>query len=126
VPDAREEVIAHVRAQERHILGRLDLVAHDRDVDPVVTGVVGVLPVDGHAFPCRLDHQEHNVEPREQTAGERVRPCGHVHDDVLPGPVDEVVEVQLDRSGLAVIAGHPEVILVELPRGHERHAPDAP
>jgi hypothetical protein len=39
-----------------------------------------------------------------------VRPGGHVHDDVLVRPVDEVVEEQFDRADLGVVAGDPQVL----------------
>lgn len=46
-------------------------------------------------------------------------PSGHVDDDVLAGPVDEMVEVQLDGAELGVVAGHPEVALVEHAGHHQ-------
>lgn len=47
---------------------------------------------------------------------------GHVNDDVLAGTVDEVIEVQLNRAELGVVAGPSEVILVKGAGDHERYA----
>ena len=39
--------------------------------------------------------------------------------DILAGSVDHVVEVQLHRPGLGVVAGHAQVIVIERAGGEE-------
>ena len=62
------------------------------------------------------------VEAGEQAGGEGVGAGGHVDDDVLAGPVDQVVEVELDRAELGVVAGHAEIVLVERAGDHQAYA----
>jgi hypothetical protein len=84
----------------------------------VTGGVLRVLSEYPHTAPCRLAHQHRQVEAGEQTRRKRVGARGHVDHDVLAGPVDQVVEVELHRAGLRVVAGYPDVGLVEL-AGHQ-------
>ena len=105
-----EQVVADVLAQELHVGLVVDLVADHAHPHAEVAGVADVLPVDADAAQGRLADQERQVEPGEQAGGERVGAGGHVHHDVLARPVDEVVEQQLDRADLGVVAGHAEVL----------------
>lgn len=47
----------------------------------------------------------------------------HVDDDIVVGAVDEMVEAELDRADLGVVAGHAQIRLGERPGGHQ---PDLP
>ena len=76
--------------------------------------VPGVLAVHPDAAPGGLADEHRQVEPGEQPRREGVGSRGHVDHDVLAGAVDEVVEPQLHRAGLRVVAGDADVGLVEL------------
>ena len=119
VTEPGEQVAAGVLAQERHVQLALHLVAGDREGHVEPGGVVPPLPVHPHPLAGRLGDQDGQVEPGEHARGERLRARGAVHHHVLPGAVDEMVQVQLDRAGLRVIAGHPEVGVAEPAGGHQ-------
>ena len=93
------------------VVGVGDLVAEHAQRDAVTRGVADVLPVDPDAAAGRLADQEGQVEAGEQAGGEGVGARGHVDHDVLARAVEEVVEQQLDRADLGVVAGHAEVVL---------------
>jgi hypothetical protein len=111
--EAGEQVLAGVLAQERLVRRVVHLVAHHADRHLVARRVVGVLPVHAHPAQGRLAHQERAVEPGEQARGERVGTRGHVDHYVLVVAVEQVVEDQLHRADLRVVAGHPQVLLGE-------------
>lgn len=110
--------------EEEQVVLAGHLVADDGDRDAELGGVVAVLAVDGDALEGRFDDQERHVEAGEQAGGEGVGAGGHVDDDVLTGAVDEVVQVQLDRTELGVVAGHVQVAPTEGAGHHERYAVD--
>jgi hypothetical protein len=83
---------------------RLDLVPGDDQGDVVPGGVALPLPVDADALAGGLGDQDGQVEPGEQPGGERVRAGGAIDDDVLARPVDQVVEVEINRAGFGVVA----------------------
>jgi hypothetical protein len=92
-------------------------------------GVLSELLVHPDPAPSRLAHQHDHVEPGEQARGERVRTRRHIDHYVLGRPVDEMVEVQLHRPGLRVVAGHTNVVLGELTSHHQTrpaHRPREP
>ncbi len=123
VPDGHKEIVTHLVAQEPEVVRPLDLVADDFERDAEVTGVVQVLAVHRDALAGGLGHQERHVEAGEHAGGERVGARRHVDHDVLVRAVDEVVEAQLHRSDLGVVAGDAEVRLGERAG---RHQPDLP
>jgi hypothetical protein len=107
------QVGTELSAQERGILLVGDLVSHDRDPYPEVTGIGAVLPVDPGAAQDGLADQQRHVEAGEQPEGEGVSAGGHVHHHVLLDVVDEMVEQQFYRPDLGVVPGHPEIVLGE-------------
>src|SRR5690606_11444640 len=109
VPYRHQQVVPDLRAQEVEIVRALHLVADDLQDDLEVAGVLLVLAIDGDPLPGRLDHEEREVEAGEHAGGEGVGAGGHVDHDVLVGAVDQVVQAQLHRSGLGVVAGDPQV-----------------
>jgi hypothetical protein len=121
VLDVDQQVGAELLAQEGDVAVGPHLVADGREVDVVAAGVALVLAPDRGRLAGRLDHQEGAVEAGEQAGGEAVGPCGHVDDHVLAGTVDQVVEQQLDRAGLGVVAGHAEVVGAEGSGGEQPH-----
>ena len=112
--EAAEQRVADLRAQPPGVLGVGDLVAEHPQRHPVPGRVRRVLPVHADPAPGRLADQHGQVEPGEQAGRERVGARGHVHHHVLAGPVHQVVEVELHGTGLGVVAGHADVVLVEL------------
>lgn len=121
LPDGDQQVLTGLVLEELDVLRALHLVADDLEGDPEVPRVLLVLAVDGDALAGRFGHQEGHVEAGEHAGGEGVRAGRHVDDDVLVRAVREVVEAELDRADLGVVAGHPEVGLGERPRGHQPH-----
>lgn len=109
VPDRHEQVVTDLGAEEVDVVLSLHLVADDLQLDAVVAGVLLVLAVDGDPLPGRLGDEERHVEAGEHAGGEGVRARRHVDHDVLVGAVHQVVQAQLHRSGLGVVAGDPQV-----------------
>src|ERR1022692_15416 len=126
VAEAGQQRLARVLAQERAVTVALDLVADDGHGDVVAGGVALPLPVDADALAGRLGDQEGEVEAGEHAGGERLGACGAVDYHVLARPVGEVVEVQLGRAGLGVVAGHAEVLAGERAGGHQPGAARRP
>ena len=123
VPDGDEQVVAHLCAQEVQVVLALHLVPHDLQRDAEVPCVLLVLAVDRDPLTRRLGDQERHVEAGEHAGGEGVRARGHVDDHVLVAAVDEMVQAQLHRSDLGVVAGDTEVGLGEGARDHQTHGP---
>ena len=121
VPHRRQQVVPHLLAQEGQVVLALHLVAHHPQGDVVVLGVLLVLAVDGDALAGRLGHQEGHVEAGEHPGRERVAARRHVDDDILVPPVHQVVQVELHRADLGVVAGDAEIGLVERAGGHQAH-----
>lgn len=94
---AAQQRVADAFAQERHVVGVVDLVTDDLKSDVVVFGVVDPLAVDGDALPGRFGDEECQVEAGEHARGEGLGSGRTVDHRVFPGAVDEVVEVQLPR-----------------------------
>ncbi len=108
-PDPGQQVLADLRAQEAEVVVAGHLVADHADAYSVLLRVVPVLAVDGDAAPGGLGNQEGHVELGEHAGGERVRAGGLVDHDILALAVEQVVEQQLDRADLGVVAGQAEV-----------------
>lgn len=106
-------------AQECNVLFVLDFIADDADLNVMVACVFLVLAVHRNAFAGRFSHQKGDVEASEQPRGKRVRPRSHVHDDVLVWAVDDMIEVELGGTDLAVVARKTEVVLCEWAGNHE-------
>jgi hypothetical protein len=119
VPEPGDEVIARVLAEERYVLVGLHLISRQHHGDVVASGVSLPLPVHAEALAGGLGDQDGQVEASEQPGRERVSPGSAVHHHILAGTVNEVVEVQLDRAGLGVVAGHAEVVLTERTGGQQ-------
>src|SRR5690606_5057230 len=105
-----QQRVPDVLTQEVQIGLIVDLVADHRDRHRVVGGVLGVLLIDRDAAQCRFADQEGAVEPSEHPGGERLGTGHHVHNDVFPGTVHQVVEQQLHGTHFGVIAGYAEVV----------------
>src|SRR6266566_1492546 len=79
---------------------------------------------DGSVRPFSLARG--HIELGEHVRRERVGAGGHVHHHVLARLVDEMVEQQLDRAHLGVVAGRAQVGLLERSRRHEANALEPP
>ncbi len=119
MPDGHQKVVPGLGAQEVDVVAALHLVADDPEDDAEVAGVLPVLAVDGDPLPGRLGDEERHVEAGEQAGGEGVRAGRHVDDHVLLGAVHQVVQEQLHRARLGVVAGDPEVGVGERTRDHQ-------
>ena len=130
VAEVGEQVVADVLLEEEQVVLAGDLVADHRDADAVLArrgrGTGG-----RRETPLRVGSATRNVRSKRVNRPEAKAsaPGGHVDHDVLAGAVDQVVQVELDRAELGVVAGHPEVALVERAGHHQRyaaHASDVP
>ncbi|MDQ0832476.1 hypothetical protein QF032_004320 [Streptomyces achromogenes] len=119
VPDRHEQVVADFRSEEVDVVPALHLVADDLQLDAEVAGVLLVLAIDGDPLARRFGDEERDVEAGEHAGGEGVRAGGHVDHDVLVTTVHQVVQAQLHRPRLGVVAGDPQVGFRERSRDHQ-------
>ncbi len=117
--DRDEQVLSDLVLQEREVVRALHLVADDLQADPEVPCVLPVLAVDRDALAGGLGDQERHVEAGEHPGGEGVAARRHVDDDELVAAVDEVVQAQLHRPHLGVVAGHAQIGVGERPGRHQ-------
>ncbi len=121
VAEGDEEVLTDLRPEELQVLRALHLVPDDAQPHVEVARVVAVLAVDGHALAGRFGDEEGHVEAGEHAGGEGVAAGRHVDDDIGVPPVHQVVQAELHRAGLGVVAGDPEVALGEGAGGEQPH-----
>ncbi len=119
VPDRLQEVVPDFGAEEVEVVLALHLVADDLQDNPEVLGVLLVLAIDGDSLPGRFGDEERDVEAGEQAGREGVRARGHVDDDILARAVDEMVQAQLHRARLGVVAGHSQIGFGERAGDHQ-------